>query len=109
MASASESPADAQPGNSGNTADQRLAAGSNSTTARNFIHQKHIESRSAQQARVANDADIASAATFQERKDLSRVVTAWERLSPPLKAAILAIVDTVEAARDVSEDPLRSA
>lgn len=52
IASASESPADAQPGNSGNTADQRLAAGSNSTTARNFIHEKHIGTPSAQQARV---------------------------------------------------------
>jgi hypothetical protein len=37
MASASVSPAVAQPGNSGNTADQRLACGSNSTNNRNFI------------------------------------------------------------------------
>ena len=37
MASASVSPAVAQPGNSGNTADQRLASGSNSTNNRNFI------------------------------------------------------------------------
>ena len=26
--------------------------------------------------------------------DLSRVVTAWDKLQPPLKAAILAIIDT---------------
>jgi hypothetical protein len=38
MASASVSPAVAQPGNSGNTADQRFASGSNSTSNRNFIH-----------------------------------------------------------------------
>jgi hypothetical protein len=37
MASASVSPAVAHPGNSGNTADQRLASGSNSTNTRNFI------------------------------------------------------------------------
>ena len=37
MASASVSPAVAQPGISGNTADQRLASGSNSTNNRNFI------------------------------------------------------------------------
>ena len=36
-ASASVSPAVAQPGISGNTADQRLASGSNSTNNRNFI------------------------------------------------------------------------
>lgn len=38
MASASVSPAVAQPGNSGNTTDQRFASGSNSTSSRNFIH-----------------------------------------------------------------------
>jgi hypothetical protein len=37
MASSSVSPAVAQPGNSGNTADQRLASESNSTSNRNFI------------------------------------------------------------------------
>ena len=37
MASSSVSPAVAQPGNSGNTADQRLASRSNSTNNRNFI------------------------------------------------------------------------
>ena len=37
MASSSVSPAEAQPGNSGNTADQLLTAGSNSTNKRNFM------------------------------------------------------------------------
>jgi hypothetical protein len=37
MASASVSPAVPQPGSSGNTADQRLACGSNSTNNLNFI------------------------------------------------------------------------
>jgi len=36
-ASASVSPAEAQPGSSGKTADQRLVSGSNSTNRRNFI------------------------------------------------------------------------
>lgn len=38
MASASVSPALAQPGNSGKTADQRWLSLSNSTTMRSFIH-----------------------------------------------------------------------
>ena len=37
IASASVSPADAQPGSSGKTADQRLASASNSTSKRNFM------------------------------------------------------------------------
>jgi len=37
MASSSVSPADAQPGSSGKTADQRFASGSNSTNKRNFM------------------------------------------------------------------------
>ena len=37
MASASVSPAEAQPGSSGNTADQRFVSGSNSTNRRNFM------------------------------------------------------------------------
>jgi hypothetical protein len=37
MAFASVSPAEAQPGSSGNTADQRLASGSNSTSRRSFM------------------------------------------------------------------------
>ena len=37
MASASVSPAEAQPGNSGNTADHLLASGSNSMNSRNFM------------------------------------------------------------------------
>src|SRR5208282_3395669 len=36
-ASSSVSPADAQPGSSGNTADHRLLCGSNSTSSRSFM------------------------------------------------------------------------
>jgi hypothetical protein len=86
MASASESPADAQPGNSGNTADQRLAAGSNSTTARNFIHQKDTESRSGQQEHIEKAANSAADEILTKHKDLFRIVSAWEDLPVPLKA-----------------------
>jgi hypothetical protein len=33
--------------------------------------------------------------------DLSRVVTAWSKLSPPLKAAILAIVGSISSSTEV--------
>jgi hypothetical protein len=73
MASASESPAEAQPGNSGNTADQRLAAGSNSTTARNFIRQKDTEGRSDEQERFAKAPAIAADGILTKHKELLRI------------------------------------
>src|SRR5947207_15835850 len=45
IASCSESPAEAQPGSSGKTADQRLARGSNSTSNLNFIGASYAERR----------------------------------------------------------------
>src|SRR5262249_62121409 len=96
MASSSESPADAQPGNSGKTADQRLTVGSNLTTARNFIRHQDTEGRSGQQERFAKVLETMTDGVLTEHKDLLRVVTAWEQLPRELKAAISAIVESFQ-------------
>jgi hypothetical protein len=46
-------------------------------------------------AKTVSPSQIASQATVTARHDLSQVVTAWEKLPAPLKAAILAIVKSV--------------
>jgi hypothetical protein len=47
-------------------------------------------------AKTATPSQIASQEPVTAGHDLSKVVTAWEKLSAPLKAAILAIVKSAE-------------
>ncbi len=64
---------------------------------------KVVENESRRMSADAGHTQIRAQITGATRPDLSRVVAAWSQLSCPLKAAILAIVDS---SAGVQEDEL---